>query len=201
VPEHGGRIGVGSRNHAKVTAARAVFLRLGGGHEVVSLDAKAAVGDNPIGDQQTRLGAEQRARGVLAAGDFLLGIGMEGGIAFADDGRDDAFLMGWCVVVDRYGRVSAAAGARVPFPPAAAKRVRRGEEAGPVMAGLAGDPDLERRGGAIGYLTASLVPRQLQWETALAGALAPWLRPRLYGWDERVRLGPAAGDAPAAPRD
>jgi non-canonical (house-cleaning) NTP pyrophosphatase len=88
----------------------------------------------------------------------------------------------------------------VPFPPAAAERVRRGEEAGPVMADLAGDAGLEQRGGAIGYLTAALLPRQLQWETALAGALAPWLRPGLYGWDDRLSLRPPAADVPGSTR-
>jgi inosine/xanthosine triphosphatase len=183
-------VAVGSTNPVKVEPVRAVLARAFPEARVVSVDVRSGVPDQPIGLEQMRLGARNRALGALAdllenrlvqapdaSGGTRWGVGLEGGVEFEDE---VAWLTGAVVVVAQHGRESLGWSPRCPLPPGVAAELRAGGELGPLMDALTGVADLKKKLGAIGYLTNGLALRGLSWEIAFACALAPFLHPELY---------------------
>lgn len=171
-------VAVGSLNPTKLGAVRAVLLRCHPAARVFGLAVDPGVGEQPRSLAQTRRGALRRAEAALGQGGADWGLGLEGGVAFRATG---AWLCGVVAVATRDGRRSHGYSAMLRLPEAVAARVREGQELGPVMDALIGEAHTKTRQGAIGILTAGLVERQAGWEVTTACALAPLLRPDLYG--------------------
>jgi inosine/xanthosine triphosphatase len=173
-------------NPVKVEPVRSVLVRAFPEARLVSVEVASGVPEQPIGMEQMRLGAQNRAarasQAVLALGQqadnsAVWGIGLEGGVEFEGE---IAWLTGAVAVVAGRGRVSLAWSPRVALPPLVAEALRAGRELGPVMDELSGVADSKKKLGALGFLTNGLAPRGLSWEMAFACALAPFLHPELY---------------------
>lgn len=84
------RVAVGTKNPCKISAVKACFIDHfpPSTHEIVIFpkDVPSGVPDQPFGDEETKLGAMNRARAAYAlteeedGGDFDFGVGLEGGI-------------------------------------------------------------------------------------------------------------------------
>jgi inosine/xanthosine triphosphatase len=179
-------VAVGSTNPVKVGPVRAVLARVFSDVSVVSFDARSGVPNQPIGREQMRQGAQQRARAALetllaqqpaGAGVSCWGVGLEGGVEFE---AQVAWLTGAVAVLAPDGRSSLGWSPHIALPPSVAAALREGGELGPIMDALTGIADSKKKLGAIGYLTNGLAPRGLSWEMAFACALAPFLHPELY---------------------
>lgn len=172
------RIGVGSGNPVKRRAVEAALtsadapLAPAADLSVDAVAVESGVSEQPRGHDETITGAETRAANALAAGDYDLGIGIEGGVA-TFDGTDGLFLIMWAAVTDgdRDGR---AAGPSYRLPESIATRVRDGEELGPVMDDVLGESDVAKKQGAAGALTGGRVDREDALASAVAGALGPF---------------------------
>ncbi|HEY8414597.1 MAG TPA: inosine/xanthosine triphosphatase [Thermaerobacter sp.] len=172
---------VGSTNPTKVEAARRICQRAWPGCRVEGIDVPSGVPAQPIGEEETLAGARQRARGALARRPRAwLGIGLEGGV------DRTGHLLAACCVVDDRGRENAAWGLRMPLPDRVARAVLAGEELGPLLERLSGRSGIRRGEGAVGLFTTGLIDRTRLWETAVAGALAPWLAPEWYRPDDEA---------------
>ncbi|GAA0247006.1 inosine/xanthosine triphosphatase [Haladaptatus pallidirubidus] len=174
------RVGVGSRNPAKISAVEAVFGDLDKDPEEVGVESVAVepgVPEQPFGEAETIAGAENRARRVHSSrsddSGYELGVGLEGGVAEVP-GSDGLFLIMWAVVTDGE-TVGRGAGPRLQLPDSVARRIRDGEELGPVMDDVLGESDVAKKQGAAGALTAGIIDRQEALEHAVAGALAPFV--------------------------
>jgi len=179
-------VAVGSTNPIKVEPVRLLLARVFPKASVITVNAPSGIPEQPLGLEQMRLGARNRAAGALSAllaqavpasAAIRWGVGLEGGVDFADDG---AWLTGAVAVVTSDKRSSLAWSPRIALPPRVAAELRAGGELGPLMDQLTGVLDSKTKQGAIGYLTAGLAPRSLSWEIAFACALAPFLHPDLY---------------------
>ncbi|GAB6878932.1 inosine/xanthosine triphosphatase [Halorubrum gandharaense] len=177
------RIGVGSGNPVK---RRAVERVLDDGEDAFAAEATveavpvpSGVSEQPRGHAETIMGAENRARAVLAESDgvYDLGVGVEGGVAELD-GMDGLSLVMWAAVDDGEC-VGRGAGPSMRLPDSIAERVNAGEELGPVMDDVLGTQGVATRGGAAGALTGGRVGRAEALSTAVAGALGPFVS-KLY---------------------
>ena len=168
---------VGSTNPAKVEAVRATLARLAPGCVVTAVPVPSSVPDQPFGDEETRRGAEARARAALTGSGADLGFGLEGGVLF--DGAVP-YLISWVAAVAQDGRVGYASGLRMPLPAAAGPRLRGGEELAVIVDDLFHVQDARSAVGAIGLLTEGAVSRTEAFAQLVAMALAPHLRPDLY---------------------
>ncbi|WP_327052133.1 inosine/xanthosine triphosphatase [Halomicrococcus gelatinilyticus] len=168
------RVGVGSTNPVKVAATEAA-LEGRTDATVDSVDVASGVPEQPFGDAETVEGAENRARRALDAG-YDLGVGLEGGVAEVGD-VDGLYLVMWAAVTDgeTIGRGS---GLRLRLPDGVARRVRGGEELGPVMDDVLGESNVAKKMGAAGVLTDGIVDRETALAGALAGALGPFVTDR-----------------------
>lgn len=170
-------VGVGSGNPVKRDA---VERALTAGEDAVAREASvearpvpSGVSEQPRGHAETVRGAETRARNVLAEGDYDLGVGLEGGVA-AFDGADGLFLIMWAAVDDGEA-VGRGAGPSMRLPAEIERRVADGAELGPVMDDVLDAEGVARKGGAAGAFTAGRVDRTAALETAVAGALGPFV--------------------------
>ena len=79
----GGTIRVGSENPAKLAAVREAFGRFAddaGALVVVGVDVASGVAEQPIGWDEIRARARERARAALASGTCALAVGIEDGL-------------------------------------------------------------------------------------------------------------------------
>ncbi|MFC6731962.1 MULTISPECIES: inosine/xanthosine triphosphatase [unclassified Haladaptatus] len=164
------RVGVGSQNPVKVRATEQALANvLDATVEPVAVES--GVSEQPRGLQETISGAENRARAVLDAGEFDLGIGIEGGVATVDD---RLYLVMWAAVTDGE-RVGRGAGPSLALPEDIAARIEVGEELGPVMDDVLDMNNVAKKQGAAGALTAGIVDREAALTQAVAGALGPFV--------------------------
>jgi inosine/xanthosine triphosphatase len=165
-------VGVGSTNPVKRQATESA---IGGmpGLNVDAVDVDSDVPEQPRGHTQTLEGAVTRARRAYDHGGFDLGVGIEGGVA-TFDGTDGLYLVMWAAVTDG-DRVETASGPALRLPDEVAARVDAGEELGPVMDDVYGRESVKTQEGAAGVLTGNAVTRTDALETAVAGALGPFV--------------------------
>ncbi len=144
------RIAVGSTNPVKLAAAEMAARPLWPQGEFLAVPVESGVGDQPWGDEETIRGAIRRAQGALARGRADVGIGIEAGV---HDTSYGLFVISWAAVVDRAGRLGLGGGGRLLLPEPVARRVRQGQELGPVMDAWTGEHNTKQRQGTVGILT------------------------------------------------
>ena len=173
------KIVVASNNPVKIRAAENGFARMfpEGEFQVVSQKVDSTVAVQPMGDQETLLGARQRAehaRQALPDADYWVGI--EGGTQEMDS---DLATFAWVVVLSRElsGRGRSAA---FFLPPNVAALVRQGMELGPADDVVFGRTNSKQANGAIGILTGDVVDRAALYEQAVIMALVPFKNEALY---------------------
>lgn len=167
-------VAVGSTNPVKRTAVERVLE-----HDepsVVTVEAvsvDSGVSEQPVGHDETLLGARTRAENAYTNGEYDLGVGIEGGVA-SYPAIDGAFLVMWAAVTDG-DRIGTASGPSIRLPERIADRIHSGEELGPVMDDVLGTNDIAKNQGAAGVFTGGRVDRTDALETAVAGAFGPFV--------------------------
>jgi inosine/xanthosine triphosphatase len=135
------------------------------------VSVESGVAEQPWGDDETIEGARNRARRALAAGNYDLGVGLEGGVADRDS---QLYLIMWAAATDGE-RVDVGGGPRIRLPADVAGRLHDGDELGPVMDDLLDASGVAENQGAAGVLTDGVTDRTEALRTAVAGALGPFL--------------------------
>jgi len=171
---------IGSQNPVKLQCVKDSFQLLFGqvtfsfkGCETVS-----GVSDQPMTDEETYMGALNRARFVRAAfpmADFCVGI--EGGIS--DDGKVmEAFA--WVVIIGASNQ-SRARTATFLLPEKVASLVRGGIELGVADDMVFGRSNSKQKDGAVGLLTNGAITRTAYYSHAVTLALIPFLKEEVFG--------------------
>lgn len=176
------RIFVGSLNPVKINAVVQAASETWPDVQVMGFDVPSGIPDQPWGDEETRTGAENRAKAALEDGIShfgidnpdeldLLGVGLEGGVTELDG---QVWSTVWAAVVDSEGSLKTANGARFEVPEVLAERIRRGEEIGPAIADISDEHDVRRKQGMIGIVTDGFVDRTEEYATIAKLALGLW---------------------------
>lgn len=165
-------IAVGSSNPVKLAAAQSVLIRAYPEAIFTTITVSSGVPDQPWGDDQTRLGAFNRAQNALAQTGASLGVGLEGGLVETSVGL---MTCAWCAMVDGQGKVGYGGGVHILLPPIVAQILREHGELGPAMDALVNEQDTKRGRGAVGILTNGLSSRQTAYEQLVAMAAAPFV--------------------------
>lgn len=169
-------VAVGSLNRTKVGAAATVFAHLWPEARVEGVNTTSGVREQPIGWEETEVGAITRAELAAQALGTAYGVGLEGGVVFE---AARGWLMGVAAVATPRGPL-VARGATILLPPVVARRVAEGEELGPVVDSLTGLTESKTGMGAVGWLTNGLLVREQTWVDTLARAAAPLMVPEWY---------------------
>lgn len=148
------KIGIGSANPAKIKAAQP-FIAYFDESELVSYSSDSLVSAQPFSDEETKIGAINRAKDCVKQGADI-GIGFEGGVMELEDGM---YLCNWGAVADQEGNVLSAAGARILLPSLIVTGLKQGKELGTLMGELTRDPEIRKKDGAIGVFTSGMLSR------------------------------------------
>jgi inosine/xanthosine triphosphatase len=178
------RVGVGSTNPVKRSATESALHEFPG-TSVESVAVESGVSEQPVGERETVEGAQNRARNVLDAGEYDVGVGLEGGVAeivagekVEADGEagtaSGLFLIMWAAATDG-DRTGLGAGPRLRLPESIASWVRDGEKLGPVMDDVLDMDDVAKKQGAAGALTGGIIDRETALRQAIAGAFGPFV--------------------------
>ncbi|MGZ0748548.1 inosine/xanthosine triphosphatase [Haloparvum sp. AD34] len=170
------RVGVGSGNPVKRDAVAQVLGEgdgeFGADAAIEAVSVASGVSEQPTGHAETIDGAENRAANVLETDDYDLGVGVEGGVA-EFEGSEGLYLVMWAAVDDGE-TVGRGSGPSMRLPREIERRVRDGEELGPVMDDVLDENEVARKQGAAGAFTNGRVDRTDALATAVAGALGPF---------------------------
>lgn len=170
-------VAAGTTNPAKLKPVQAVFGQVFMGAQVTGLSVPSGVREQPIGEEETFLGAINRAQAALAGvPGAAWGVGLEGGVRFDLRG---CWLFGAVAVVGG-ARLEVGRTAELKLPPQVAARIGAGEELGPVMDALTGEQNTKQKAGTVGFLTNGLLSRADVWQMGLTLALAPFINPEMY---------------------
>ncbi len=155
---------IGSTNAAKVTAARRVIMKSFPQAVVNEVDVKSGVSNQPFGDEETRLGAINRALRATGMQKNVIGIGLEGGVRMLEG---QMYLCNWGALVLPDGERFTAGGAQIPLPKEIADELITGKELGPVVDAYFKASGIRHKEGAIGMFTAHAVNRDELFEHVL----------------------------------
>ncbi len=176
------RILVGSCNPTKIAAVQDVFSQRFGQVEAIGLEVASGVSAQPMGMEETFLGAENRARALLDLNvrqqlNAQFCVGIEGGAAPLH-GRWFAF--GVICIADVQGRLGYGVTSHFELPNDVAHRLAAGAELGDVIDELTGQYHTRLEGGAIGYLSHGQLDRRRLAAQGVFMALLPFLNESLF---------------------
>jgi inosine/xanthosine triphosphatase len=165
------RVAVGSPNPVK---RRATERAIGDVASVVAAEpVPSGVSEQPLSEAETIAGAANRAERALEAGEYDIGVGIEGGVAPVES-LEGRYLTMWAAATDGE-TVGRGAGPRLRLPDHVTARLDDGEELGPVMADILGREGIAEEEGAAGALTNMIITRESSLRHAVAGALGPFV--------------------------
>lgn len=172
------KIIVGSRNPVKVNAAKSAIGQFFPQAEIQceGVECPSGVRDQPMTEEETRIGAENRLRWCQEHFQADFYVSMEGGV--------DKFPSGpatFAYVAIAYNSLtSIGKSAILPLPLSVYAALEEGEELGHVMDRLFNTHNIKQKGGAIGLFTQNKANRESSYTQALTLAMAPILNPELY---------------------
>lgn len=140
------KVVIGSLNETKVHAVKEVFQEA----EVIAETVPSGVSKQPIGDEETKTGAVNRARNASKLHRNSIGIGLEGGVMLLEN---DLFLCNWGALVTSDGKTYTASGARIKLPEKFKGDIDKGYELSQIMNEYTNQTNIRYRQGAIGIFT------------------------------------------------
>lgn len=184
------KIFVGSTNPVKIKAVLKAAVETWPDVEVIGIEVNSGVSEQPMTDDETRLGATNRAKSVLQAGlktiesekTNVLGVGLEGGVFEKNPG--ELWSTVWAVIVDHQGNINECNGARFKVPAIVAEKILAGQEMGPVIGEIFKDDQVKKKQGMIGVITNNFIDRTQVYSAIVKTALGLW-----YGrnWDKNLK--------------
>lgn len=172
------KIVVASKNPVKINAAKIGFeSMLKEEVEAIGVSIPSGVSDQPMSDEETRKGSEQRATGAKKNHpDANYWIGIEGGV---EKLNGVIHTFGWITILsnDQQGQ---ARSATIPLPNAVESGLQNGEELGDINDRLFHKDNSKQKGGTSGILTHGVMDRLELYRHALVLALIPFVNRELY---------------------
>lgn len=177
---------LGSTNPVKINAVTVASQESWPTAIVQGVVVKSYVPSQPLTDEETKLGAFNRAKGALDIlkkehpQDEILGIGLEGGVFKKDQ---ELWSTVWACVLAADGSSYFVNGARFKIPEIISQKILAGEEMGTVMGKIVKDRDVKQKQGAIGIITEGFVDRTEEYTAIVKLALGLY-----YGRNWQLKL-------------
>jgi inosine/xanthosine triphosphatase len=144
---------------------------------VITVSIESGVGDQPMSDRQTLVGAMTRTEHAWKAHrDAAYWIGIEGGV---EDSKEGMAAFAWVVVYDGKSFGKGRTGTFF-LPDPVAAHVRNGLELGDADDAVFGLRNSKLSRGAVGILTRGVIDRTTLYEHAVVLALIPFKNPDSY---------------------
>lgn len=161
---------VGSLNRTKINAVKNIFPNA----SVIGVDVPSQVSAQPIGDDETRQGAINRAVAANEIETGVCGIGLEGGVMVIEE---ELYVCNWGALVTEQGKLYTASGARIRLPNQFKSEISSGKELSEVMDSYTQKENIRFHEGAVGIFTNGHLLREemfAQVVMLLRGQLEYW---------------------------
>ncbi|MFA9559071.1 DUF84 family protein [Evansella sp. AB-rgal1] len=159
---------IGSKNPAKIRAVEHVFSK---NIEIIAKDVPSSVSPQPLSDQETKIGAVNRAKYLVEECGASLAIGLEGGVVEEKDGM---LLCNWGAMVTNNNEIFVAGGARIYLPIELAESVRSGTELGEAIDDWVKKEGVRKGEGTVGILTDGVITRDQMFEHVVRLLYGQW---------------------------
>ncbi|MEP1087041.1 inosine/xanthosine triphosphatase [Algoriphagus sp.] len=170
---------VGSKNPVKIACTETAFSEaFSQGFTVDGVNAASQVSDQPMGDDETYLGARNRvmnAKNIFPEADYWVGI--EGGVG--EDIRG-MYAFAWIYIEHKSGLNGKSKTATFYLPEAIAELIHSGMELGAADDQFFAQENSKQSGGSVGILTQGTLTRQTYYNQAIILALIPFLNKELF---------------------
>ena len=169
---------VASQNPVKLEAVQeglSAFLK--DDIELLGVSVESGVGDQPMSDEETLLGASNRVMRIqnqFPGHDYY--VGLEGGV---EQHASGLMAFAW-MVISNGEKIGKARTASFFLPPEVAKLVRDGMELGHADDVVFSKSNSKQQNGAVGLLTSDVITRKSLYRPAVQMAFIPFLNPELY---------------------
>lgn len=172
------KIIIASKNPAKIKAVKLAFSKVftHKKFEYEGVSVPSGVPDQPKGEAETLLGAENRVKNARNAFDADYWVGLEGGVS---ENNNELEAFAWMVIRTKKIHGKGRTGSFF-LPPKVAKLVKEGMELGHADDLVFGQSNSKQKGGAVGLLTNNLLTRTTYYEQALILALIPFISKEHY---------------------
>ncbi len=170
---------VASKNPVKVNATKIGFEKMFPNQvfEFVGVSVASGVSEQPLGDDETFLGAKNRADNAFVAvegADFYVGI--EGGVGQVN-GEMEAFAWVFVRSADTYGKARTGT---FFLPQKVTSLIKEGKELGEADDIVFKRNNSKQDNGAVGILTENVINRTTYYAEAVVLALIPFKNTDLY---------------------
>lgn len=174
------KLAVASKNPVKLAAAQNGFAKMFPleTFDVVGLSVPSLVRDQPLSDEETYIGARNRAEAAsreLPDADYWVGI--EGGVELTHS-EMEAFA--WVVIKSRDGRYGKGRTGTFFLPKQVSDLIQQGKELGEADDIVFGRSNSKQQNGAVGILTGDVVDRTRYYIEAVIFACIPFKNKDLY---------------------
>jgi inosine/xanthosine triphosphatase len=173
------KIVVASQNPVKVKATLDGFSKMFPKEQfkIKGIKVDSEVKNQPLSDEETLLGAENRARNAMKTypqADYSVGI--EGGI---EERGKEMYTFAWVAIISKkiVGRGKTAS---FLLPPRVVKLIKSGMELGEAMDVIFKKQNSKQKEGAIGILSGKVIDRKALYTPAIISALIPFKKSSLY---------------------
>lgn len=173
------KIAVGSDNPVKVTAVKKAFLKVWPKKNclVTGLVTDSGVSNQPMSDEESIKGAQNRARQALGKAKADFGVGLESGLQKI--GRH-WFCCGWVVVIDKYGNIGTAASVRIEMPKKIMILIDQGVELGQAADKFFERKNVKQKEGFFGLMTNNIISRTDAYIDGVVMALVRFIKTELF---------------------
>lgn len=173
------RVLVGSKNPVKVGCTLQAFTQaFGEGCQVIGVDALSNIPPQPRSEEETLLGAKNRAshaKILVPEADYW--VGLEGGV---DEDQHGMYAFAWIFILHQTGKYSQSKTGTFYLPPQVVRLIHEGMELGHADDLVFKAQNSKQQGGSVGLLTQGLVTREAYYQQAMVLALIPFLNKTLY---------------------
>ena len=172
------KIIVASKNPVKLDAVKeGLSAFIPEAFELTGISVESGVSDQPMSDEDTLSGAENRVRNSMLLypeSDFFIGV--EGGVENTPTGL---MAFAW-VVISNGKKTGKARTATFMLPPRVTELIHEGYELGDADDIVFAKSNSKQQNGAVGLLTKDVISRKSLYLPAVQMAFIPFLNPELY---------------------
>lgn len=183
---------VGSQNPVKINSVVNAGSETWPELKVIGIDVPSDINEQPMSDDETRTGAENRARAVLQKGlktlnkeeienNEIIGVGLEGGVF--EKTKGELWSTVWSTVINQKGNLFESNGARFKVPKIVSRRILAGEEMGLIMDTYLSDINIKQKQGMIGVISKGFIDRTEGYTIIVKLALGLYFG---QGWDKEI---------------
>ena len=171
-------VAVGSTNPTKINPVKKIFARHFKNVKVVGVRVESGIREQPLDDEETFLGAVNRAKEALKkVKGAQYGVGIEGGM--------HKYSFGWfeksiIVIMDKKGNMGIGASGGLHLPQKIVDKIEQGKNLEQAVDEIFGTKKIGRGIGMFGVMTKKVVTRSKGVEHGVAFALSRFLHKDLY---------------------